>query len=183
MSSVVLMLRAVNVGARQVPMPALRELLAQAGHGGARTYLQSGNVVLESAVAPETLAVQTRELISERFGFDVPVIVRTLAELEAVLDHNPFPDGEAAPKLYWVSFMDGELARERVQWLGMRVSGGEQVTVRGREIYVWLPDGVARSKLATAMAAPGKGVLATARNWNSVTALTAMARDAQHEET
>ena len=169
------MLRAVNVGGRQVAMPALRELLAGAGYSGARTYLQSGNVVLESETSPEQLADEARRLISERFGFDIPVIVRTLPELEAVLDHNPFPDGVQTPKLYWVSFLDAELAEERVQWLAGRCKEGEQFHVHGREIYAWLPDGVARSKLATAMAAPAKGVTATARNWNSVRALRALA--------
>lgn len=169
------MLRAVNVGARRVPMPALRELLAGAGYSGARTYLQSGNVVLESETSPEQLADEVRRLISEQFGFDVPVIVRTLAELEAVLDHNPFPDGVQAPKLYWVSFLDRELSEERVEWLAGRARDGEHLHVDGREIYAWLPDGVARSKLAAAMAAPAKGVTATARNWNSVRALRAMA--------
>jgi uncharacterized protein (DUF1697 family) len=156
-------------------MSELRELLDGVGHSGARTYLQSGNVVLETETSPEQLADEARGLISERFGFDVPVIVRTLPELEAVLDHNPFPDGAAAPKLYWVSFMDSLLDADRVSWLAGRASEGEQFTVHGREIYAWLPDGVARSKLATAMAAPAKGVRATARNWNSVSKLRAMA--------
>jgi uncharacterized protein (DUF1697 family) len=173
---VVLMLRAVNVGARRVPMPALRELLAQAGYSGARTYLQSGNVVLDSDAPPDQLADEMRRLISEEFGFDVPVIVRTRSELEGVLDHNPFPDGERAPTLYWVSFMDAALPAERVAWLAGRVADGEHFEVHGREIYAWLPEGVARSKLATAMAAPAKGITATARNWNSVLALSAMTR-------
>jgi uncharacterized protein (DUF1697 family) len=169
------MLRAVNVGARRVAMPALRELLAGAGYSGAHTYLQSGNVVLESETSPELLADGARRLISERFGFDVPVIVRTLSELEAVLDHNPFPDGVRAPRLYWVSFLDRALSEERVEWLAERATDGEQFRVHGREIYAWLPNGVARSKLATAMAAPAKEVMATARNWNSVRALRALA--------
>jgi uncharacterized protein (DUF1697 family) len=172
---VVLMLRAVNVGARRVPMSALRELMAEAGYSGARTYLQSGNVVLESEASPEQLADEARRLISARFGFDVPVIVRTLSELEAALDHNPFPDGAQVPKLYWVSFLDSELPDERVAWLATKATDGEQLHVHGREIYAWLPDGVARSKLAAAMAGPAKGVTATARNWNSVRALRAMA--------
>ena len=156
-------------------MPELRELLDGAGHSGARTYLQSGNVVLETETSPEQLADEARGLISERFGFDVPVIVRTLAELEAVLDHNPFPDGAAAPKLYWVSFMDSLSTRIGCRGWPAGAAEGEHVHVHGREIYAWLPDGVARSKLATAMAAPAKGVTATARNWNSVSKLRAMA--------
>ena len=169
------MLRAVNVGARRVPMSELRELLDRAGHSGPRTYLQSGNVVLETEASPEQLADEARGLISARFGFDVPVIVRTLPELEAVLGHNPFPDGVASPKLYWVSFMNSELHDDRIQWLAGRAAQDEQFSVHGREIYAWLPQGVARSKLATAMAAPAKGVLATVRNWNTVGRLRAMA--------
>ncbi len=172
------MLRAVNVGGRRVAMPALRELFAQAGYSGARTYLQSGNVVLESDASPEQLADESRRLISERFGFDVPVIVRTASELEAVVAHNPGPDGERSPKLYWVSVLAAALADDRVRWLQERAAAGEHFTARGREIYAWLPDGVARSKLATAMAAPAKGRTATARNWNSVRALLAMAHEA-----
>jgi uncharacterized protein (DUF1697 family) len=132
--------------------------------------------VLDSEVPPDRLATDTRQLISEEFGFDVPVIVRTRSELEGVLDHNPFPDGGASPKLYWVSFLDAPLDSDRTQWLESRAGAGERFEAHGREIYAWLPDGVARSKLATAMAAPAKGITATARNWNSVTALCAMAR-------
>lgn len=177
MAGVVLMLRAVNVGSRRVAMPALRELLSGAGYDDVRTYLQSGNVVLSSRSDPERLAADVRGLISEHFGFDIPVIVRTRAELEAVLAHNPFPEGQEAPKLYWVSFLAGELPPDRAAWLQTRVGIGEYLHVHGREIYAWLPDGVARSKLAAGMAAPGRVVTATARNWRTVQALADMAAE------
>ena len=169
------MLRAVNVGSRRVPMSALRDLLSGAGYEDPRTYLQSGNVVLGSQAPPEQLAVDVRRLISEHFGFDIPVIVRTLAELEAVLEHNPFPDGEQQPKLYWVSFLDAELPEDREQWLQTRIGAREHLHIHGREVYAWLPDGVARSKLAAGMAAPGAALTATARNWRTVAALAEMA--------
>jgi uncharacterized protein (DUF1697 family) len=175
MANRVLLLRAINVGARRVAMPALRELLAGAGMGDVRTYLQSGNVVVTSDTPPDQLARECRELISERFGFDVPVIVRTASELERVLDHDPFGAQVTQPKLYWVSFLDQELPADRLERLQSLAAGGEQVTAHGRELYAWLPGGVGRSKLGTAMAAPTKGITATARNWLTVTALHELA--------
>ncbi|MGH8300727.1 MAG: DUF1697 domain-containing protein, partial [Steroidobacteraceae bacterium] len=81
----VVMLRGINLGpSRRVPMADLRALLATAGHGDVRTYLQSGNVVLRSDATPEQLEASARALISQRFGFQVPVVVRTRPELAAV---------------------------------------------------------------------------------------------------
>jgi uncharacterized protein (DUF1697 family) len=168
------MLRAINVGRRRVPMAALRELLSEAGFEDVQSYLQSGNVVLRSQDPAPAVAERCRALISSRFGFDVPVVARTEAELAAVLDHDPFADVATDPKRYWVSFLDSKLpdeARERLQALAR---GEERFEVRAREIYGWFPDFTARSKLATALAAPAKGVVATARNWTTVGALLTM---------
>ena len=175
MAAQVLLLRAVNVGPRRVPMGELRELLSGAGLGEVRTYLQSGNAVVSSDAAPEELAVHCRELISGRFGFDVPVIVRTAAELEAVLARDPLGEVATQPKLYWVSFLDRALSPEELERLAARAAGGERLVAAGRELYAWLPGGAARSKLATALGAPARGVTATARNWLTVSALHALA--------
>jgi uncharacterized protein (DUF1697 family) len=175
MASRVLLLRAVNVGTRRIAMPALRELLAEAGMGDVRTYVGSGNVVVSSRVASDKLAREARQLISERFGFDVPVIVRTAQELEAVLDTDPFGDIVTEPKRYWVTFMDAELPADRMERLAGLAVEGEHVQVVGRELYAWLPGGGGRSKLGAALGAPAKGVTATARNWLTVQTLHGMA--------
>jgi uncharacterized protein (DUF1697 family) len=175
--SLVLMLRAVNVGRRRVPMPALRDLLGEAGFEDVRTYVQSGNAVVRSAAPPAEVAERSSRLISEHFGFDVPVVVRTGAELASVLAHDPFAAVATDPKRYWVSFLDRELPSEGVERLARLAAGAERFEVRGREIYGWFPDFTARSKLATALGAPARGVTATARNWTTVGVLRAMAED------
>jgi uncharacterized protein (DUF1697 family) len=172
--SLALMLRAVNVGRRRVPMQALRDLLTAAGFEDVRTYLQSGNAVLRTSEPPDSVGERSRALISERFGFDVPVLVRTRAELGAVLASDPFAGVAFDPKRYWVSFLDGPPPPEAVEKLSGLVRGEERFEVRGREIYGWFPDFTARSKLATALAAPARGVTATARNWTTVGILRAM---------
>jgi uncharacterized protein (DUF1697 family) len=81
------------------------------------------------------------------------------------------------PKRYLVTFCDREVAADRVARLEGLVAGDERFEVHGRELFAWLPDGVARSKLATAMAKPARDVIATARNWTTVLTLLSMARE------
>src|SRR5581483_1463728 len=89
-SSLILLLRGINVGSRKrVAMPDLRALLTDAGFEDVRTYVQSGNVVISSRVAPARVGAQAEALIAERFGFDVDVIVRTAADLAKVVERNP----------------------------------------------------------------------------------------------
>lgn len=170
------MLRAINVGTRRLSMPALRDLLDRSDLEGVRTYLQSGNAVVRSDAPPHELAAACRRLISEHCGFDVPVIARTLEDIEAVIELDPLGTVAAEPKRYWVSFLDGELDEAAVSKLAGRAAGDERVEVHGREIYAWLPDGGGRSKLASAMAAPARTVTATCRNWVTVRALRDLAR-------
>jgi uncharacterized protein (DUF1697 family) len=198
----IVLLRGINIGARRrVAMPALRERLADAGLGDVRTYVQSGNVVLDSDLSPEQLAQVCEREIAEGFGFDVPVIVRTRDELAEVVERNPLGDVANDPKRYQVSFLSAELDPETVAELDSMAAASERFVAIGRELYAWHPDGVARSKLWNKLAgqglgaaaragkragkgaAAGKGagsgsraaVTATARNWATVTKLLEMA--------
>src|SRR2546421_4664363 len=109
MATSVLLLRGINLGPnRRVPMPELRRLLTDAGFEDVRTYVQSGNVVLDSELDPDELAATTSKLIGDRFGFEVPAVVRTGDELAAVLARNPLRDVVTNPKRYQVSFLSGE---------------------------------------------------------------------------
>jgi uncharacterized protein (DUF1697 family) len=174
----VIMLRGINIGpARRVPMAELRSLFGDAGYSDVRTYVQSGNVVLDSSAKPSELEREAATLISERFGFDVPVVVRTRRELAAVVKLNPLGDVADNPKRYQVSFLSAKPAPDVIETLEAAAAGDERVVAHGREIYAWHPDGVARSKLWNSLAGKGlgPGVVATARNWTTVTTLLEMA--------
>jgi uncharacterized protein (DUF1697 family) len=171
------MLRGINLGGRRrVPMADLRALFGDAGYGDVQTYVQSGNLVLESASSAADLEREAAALISERFGFDVPVVVRTARQLAAVVKRNPLGDVASEPKRYQVSFLSGKPPASVVSAMQEAAVGGERVVCHGREIYAWHPDGVARSKLWNALAGKGLGVTATARNWTTVLALLEMTR-------
>ncbi len=156
-------------------MPDLRALLEEAGLENVSTYVQSGNVVLESGLSPDELERRCAQLIAERFGFEVPVIVRSRDELAEVVERNPLGDVADDPKRYQVSFLDRELEPERVTKLQELAQRDERLVAIGRELYGWHPEGVARSKLWGRLAGDGLGVTATARNWKTVTTLLAMA--------
>ncbi len=158
-------------------MPDLRDLLGGAGFERVDTYVQSGNVVLTSALTEKGLARKCKQLISERFGFDVPVIVRSRDDLAEVVRRNPLADVAVDPKRYQVSFLEREVEPEVIERLKGFAAESERLVAVGRELYGWHPEGVARSKLWGRLSAAGGlgGVTATARNWTTVTTLLEMA--------
>jgi uncharacterized protein (DUF1697 family) len=174
----IVLLRGINLGPnRRVPMPELRELLSDAGFEDVRTYVQSGNIVLESKLSAPKVQARCQELISERFGFDVPVVVRTRAQLAKVVKRDPLGEVVENPKRYQVSFLSARLDPKLVGRLNELAAESERFVADGRELYAWHPDGVARSKLWNELAGQRLGVTATARNWTTVTTLLEMAQE------
>lgn len=171
----VALLRGINVGPhKRIPMPALRELLSGAGFEHVRTYVQSGNVVLSGTTPPAELERRLEQMIAERFGFEVEMIVRTADELAAVVKRNPLADAVLEPKRYQVTFLSAPLDPERVTALAALAGDSERFVADGRELYAWHPNGVARSRLWARLAGSVLGVKATSRNWTTVTALLEM---------
>ncbi len=172
----ILLLRGINLGPnRRVAMPALREALTDAGYKDVQTYVQTGNVVLTSTKSPAKLGRETQDVIAERFGFEVDVVVRSRDELAAVVASNPLSDVAKDPKRYQVSFLDDELDDQVTERLHGLVAEPEALVISGREIFAWHPEGVARSKLWNTLAGKALGVTATARNWTTVETLLEMA--------
>jgi uncharacterized protein (DUF1697 family) len=174
----IVLLRGINLGSRnRIAMPALREVLTEAGNGNVRTYLQSGNVVLESKAKPAQVASRCEQEIAARFGLEIAVVVRTRAELAAVVRRNPLGEIATNPKRYQVSFLAAKPDPELVRKLADEVVPPEQLVAVGRELYAWHPDGIGRSRLWARLAGPSLGVTATARNWTTVTNLLALAEE------
>jgi uncharacterized protein (DUF1697 family) len=170
------LLRGINLASRRrVSMPELRELLGGLGYGDVRTLLQSGNVVLTAPVAGERLARRLEGEIEDGLGVDAAVVVRSRDELAAVIEANPFADLMTDGRFLQVSFLDGDPDPGYVDELAATDLGEERVAVVGRELYAWYPQGMAKSKLAKLELERGLGTVATARNWNTVCKLLALA--------
>lgn len=167
MTSYACLLRAVNVGGTgKLPMAELRAMCEAAGFTDVRTYIASGNVVLRSASTARQVQATLEAALARYAGKPVAVLVRTAAEMSAVLDANPFPD--AAPNRVVVVFLDEPPPPDALH----QASGqaGEQLVLGRREIYVHYPDGMGDSKLKVPGAKAG-----TARNLNTVGKLAGMA--------
>ena len=178
MARQIVLLRGINLGARnRIAMAELRESLTNAGFGDVRTHLQSGNVLLSSKASPKTVARKCERQIAERFGLEVPVVVRTRDELAEVVKRDPLGGDAADPKRYQVTFLAAELDREAVSKLEASAAPTEQFVVSGREVYAWHPETIARSRLWNLLAGQGLGVTATSRNWTTVTKLLALANE------
>jgi uncharacterized protein (DUF1697 family) len=172
----IVLLRGINVGGRnRVAMPELREALTDAGMSDVRTYVQSGNLVLDSSSSPAALAQECERAIAERFGLDVAVVVRTRSQLAKAIERDPFGELADNPKLYQVIFCSRKPGKAAVEKVAERAAGDERLVVHGREIYAWFPDGVGRSRLAAQLGGRALGVTVTARNWTTVAKLLEIA--------
>lgn len=169
------LLRGVNVGGkRKIPMAELRALYESLGFANVTTYVQSGNVVYDADAgdaAGQAAAIEAA--IAARFGFDVTVIQRSGEALGRVLAGNPFPGAD--PKFLHVLFLAGLPDPGKVDGLNVPVAGEEGWHCAGQEIYLHYPHGSGRSKMTGAFFEKALGLAATARNWNSVNALYALA--------
>lgn len=168
MTRYAVLLRGINVGrAHRVPMAELRELLTAEGHTGVATLLQSGNVVLDSDRPAGELASSVERALEQRFGFAVPVVLRTREELLAVLAADPLGSVATDPSRYVVSFSTEPVPAEVRERLAAVDPVDDVFTVDGRELYLWCPHGQLQSPLSAALAKT-KGPVGTARNWATV---------------
>jgi uncharacterized protein (DUF1697 family) len=171
----VAMLRGINLGPnRRIPMADLRQLLADADFDDVTTYVQSGNIALTATIKPAQLESELAALIEERFGFAVPVVVRSRRQLSAVVKRDPIPGAADKPKLYQVTFLAAKPSAAAVTRLRELARECERLEVGGREIYTFHPDGVAGSKLSVAIVGKDLGAGATSRNWTTVNRLLEM---------
>jgi uncharacterized protein (DUF1697 family) len=171
------LLRAINVGGRNlVAMSDLRQLFADLGFPGAKSLLQSGNVVFESPQAADAEVERRLEKeIAERLGVTADFIVRSAKEWQKIVARNPFPkQAKEDPGHLLVGFLKSAPSAESVRSLQSAIQGPEILRGDGKQLYIVYPDGVGRSKLTTTLIERKLETRATARNWNTVLKLAAM---------
>ncbi len=149
-------------------MASLRELLAAIGYETVRTYLQSGNVVLDSSVRGKALERALEQQLADGLGFGVDVFVRSRAELHAIVARNPLEAAATDPSRYLVTFLKEKPSATLAKQIAAIDLAPERVVAGGREIYSWHPNGVARSDLAKQLTERALGSTATARNWKTI---------------
>ena len=172
------LLRAVNVGGRQVKMDELKAMATGLGFKDAKTLLASGNLVLDAGkLSSDQLSAKLEAEFQKRFGFHAEFICRTAKEWRVLMDGCPFPedhDGRGNRLLCLVS--QGAPAVDVVKTLQDIAVDGERVARHRDDVWISFTDeGMARSKLMGARTMKAFGVPVTGRNWNTVAKLGALA--------
>ena len=169
MSRQVALLRGVNLGGRKVIMSELRAACEGAGFTDVETLIASGNLVLCSKLKGEKLEKKLEAVILEELGLKTDVHVRDAAQLAAILAANPFKAfAKTSPNFLVVYFMRAKASAAEIETMRKTSLTGEEVKRGNGCLYIKFPKGQGISKFKT----PKRG---TARNWNTVTKLAAMA--------
>lgn len=179
MTTYIALLRGINVGGNKIiKMLDLKAMFRTLGFENVRTYIQSGNVVFESDEGSESLLTGVIERkIHEVFGFEVSVIIRTLAEMENVIANDPFQLSEPEEfKRWYVTFLPAEPSADALDKLRTYENGPDKVRFVGREMYVLYEVSVSQSPLFKVPFDRILGMTITARNWNTVNKLVTMGR-------
>jgi uncharacterized protein (DUF1697 family) len=179
------MLRGVNVGGHnKIKMEALRALYESMKLREAQTYVQSGNVIFRTD--ERDIALLTKRIedgIERKFGFRPNVILRTAAEMREVIARNPFAKRRGIePSKLLVTFLGSDPGAEAREKILQIKCDPEELRIEGRELYIYFPNGIGRSKLSWAGLEKTLKTPGTARNWNSVTKMLEMAENLEASE-
>ena len=169
----VALLRGINLGGKnKIPMKDLAAMFNGSRCTEVKTFIQSGNVVF-CATKPVAakIAAQITKSIKDQFGFDIPVVLRTAAELAAVVSGNPFLRKGVSEDELAVSFLLGDPDPAGIARLDPHRSSPDEFIVQGREIYMRFPNGFGRSKLTSAWFDTRLKTVGTVRNWRTTKSL------------
>jgi len=179
MNVYVALLRGINVGGRSaLPMAQLRQVATECRFGAVRTYIQSGNLVFTSPDPAAEVAARLEAAVAAAGGPAPRVALRTRDELAAVVAGNPYQELATDPKQLHVAFLVEGAEPVPLDGLELDRFAPEELTVVGREVYLYLPGGIGRSALAEALTRP-RSTDATVRNWRTVTKLVDLAAETE----
>jgi uncharacterized protein (DUF1697 family) len=172
------MLRGINVGGHSIiKMDALRTLYASLEFQDPQTYVQSGNVIFKTAeLNRKLIAARIQQGIQKKFSCCPEIILRTLPELRSVVASNPFAGhANIEPSKLLVSFLASNPAKDAQEKLRAFADYPEKLHLIGRELFIHFPDGAGKSKLPWSRLDKLLTTAGTARNWNSVNKMLAIA--------
>jgi uncharacterized protein (DUF1697 family) len=183
MATYILLLRGVTPSGRnKIPMARFREVLEKAGFAHVRTYIQSGNALVESELPAHTVEKSVRDLIRTEIGPDLVVLARTGSQLEEAIEANPITRGYDISRVFFVSFAEKPPAEKVRELLSLDLSP-EKLAFGENTAYMYIPGPYGRGRLSGNFLEKKLGVSATMRNFNTMNGLVTMSREIQaHQE-
>lgn len=181
MTTYIALLKGINVGGNNIiKMADLKQYLTAMGLSNVRTYIQSGNVLFESAKEEKILQSEIEQEIYKRFGFQVLVVLRTSEEMKQLIDQSPFPkekieaiQASKEVEVFYVAFFNEPLSQKEVDYLSDSKADNESFQIIGRDLYMLFNDSIRFSKLAVAL--PKIKAMNTVRNWKTINKLILLA--------
>ena len=138
-----MLLRGINVsGKNKLPMQDLREMLNAMNYQNVQTYIQSGNIILETEKERRSVEKEIKEAIQHQFGYEVPVIAKTVEDVKRAIQDNPYPIENE--KIVAVVFLSDVSTRINLE---INKADDDEFTILNDVVYLYCPNGFGRSKL------------------------------------
>lgn len=153
-------------GKNKVPMAQLRQVLVEAGFERVQTYIQSGNALLRTEMSAPEVEARVHDLIQTHIGADLVIVARTGAQLQKILDHNPFTDVDIS-RVFFTMFATAP-DEDRVKKVVVEDYAPEALVITHDAAYLYIPGSAARSKLSNNYLEKKLGVSTTSRNFNTM---------------
>jgi uncharacterized protein (DUF1697 family) len=173
MTTWIVLFRGVG-GATLLPVKPLAAALTEAGFESVRTYINTGNVILKSSNPAEKIIKRIAPIVLRQFDFSKDILVASAAEWEKLIADNPFPAAVSEPTKLHAYLMQQRPEDVAVDALQAKADGPDEFHIRGRVLYYYTPQGISNARLFPKIERTLR-VVATARNWNSVLKLQALA--------
>jgi uncharacterized protein (DUF1697 family) len=172
MNRYIVLLRGINVsGKNKLQMADLRLLLESLGYKNIKTYIQSGNLLLNSSEDKATVSEKIENAIFKKFTYTVPVIIKTINEWEKIITDNPF----SVEKEKIIAFVILSTKPEN-KMIDFKKSENDQFALIEDVVYLFCPNGFGKSKLTNSLFEKKLKVTATTRNYKTSIKLLELAK-------
>lgn len=165
-------------GHNSIRMTDLVGLYNKLGYSDAVAYIQSGNVIFrqeDNLTAPES-EILIEKAILERYGYSVPVMIRTIEEMYSFITANPFiSEDNFEPSKMALIFLSEKATEAQIQKVNNIDYPPDKFKIIGKEIFIYCPNGFGKTKLYTNFFEKKMGVTGTARNWKTITTILNLA--------
>lgn len=177
MQTYIAVLRGINVsGQRMINMKDLKALMIKAGFTNVMTYIQSGNIVFGSEEKnTKTHEKKITEVIQGHYGFEVPILILTVSDIEKILQNNPYLDGKKDITKLHVTLLEKSPDSKLLTSTRDEKYQSDEFHIDGTLIYLYCPDGYGMTKFSTMFFEKKLGVTATTRNWKTIESLERLA--------
>lgn len=177
MKTYIILLKGINVGGhKKVPMAELRELLTKSGFENVQTYIQSGNVILQSHINKVTdIESHIEKAILDYFGFEVSVLVKNRTDLQRIFDNSPFKENKKKTSYFMMlhDCPDVSLIKEASE----KIYKGEEYKIIKDCIYYYHDKGLGQAKFNVNFFERKFKTFATARNYNTMVKLLSLSAE------